>query len=344
MRVAIVNIARQNLQDAPALQALHQIARDRKHEIVAPESAELIIMTDFEPEDGFRSLREHPLVKERPNDCFAVNHWHDPYGFLPGLYTEVPRWTFSRRFSAGLYWPAHHQNAKISTDLPLPPNVRRYLFSFMGRNSHPVRSVLFSLPNPDGAAFIEDTHAYEHWNQKPGTKDCFQQRYMEVARDSYFALCPRGLRKPSIRLFEMMQLGVCPVVISDRYVFPNGPDWKSFCIIIKERNVPALWRTLQGREAEAVEKGKLARMAWRQWFSKEKQFNYVIDQLTAIKSIRCFPIAAPRTSQWRVRRRFVDIAMFIERFPKRLRFKLSHALKQLAPAVASRIESVKTGG
>ncbi len=290
MRVVLISLSKTGRQDGPALRDLHARSQPRLHELVEkPEDADRVIFTDLETVDHYRSLREHPLLKQRAEDCFTVYHWHEPYGLLPGLYTETPRLRgTSRRYRAGLYWPPHHTNPLVSTQLPLPATERSWLFSFLGRDSHPVRKTILQLPREwqGKRALIEDTGAYDHWKTTGGEREHALKRYVESAREAYFGICPRGLRKPSIRLFEMMQLGVCPVVLADGYVYPEGPRWEEFCIQVRERAAGRLWEVLADRESEAVEKGRLAREAWLQWFAEERQFNYVIDRLTAIRTRR----------------------------------------------------------
>ncbi|OAM89186.1 hypothetical protein AW736_14630 [Termitidicoccus mucosus] len=323
MRVAIISLSEKGRQDGPALRNLHAVSTPRTHELVDnPDDAELVIFTDLAPDAHYRSLRAHPLPRRRPADCFTVYHWHEPYGLLPGLYTETPRLRIgSRRHRAGLYWPERHTNPLVSTHLPLPEKDRPWLFSFLGRDSHPVRARVFSLPPGHGGkrALIEDTGRYDHWKTTGEARDAALQNYVDSARDSYFGLCPRGLRKPSIRLFEMMQLGVCPVVLADGYVFPTGPRWEDFCLIIKERDAGRLWEILTGREAEAIERGRLAREEWERWFAVERQFNYIVGQLAAIRARpRAWPEGWLRGARMQARIWTTDTLARLDRLRARL--------------------------
>ncbi len=323
MRVAIISLAKVGQQDGPALRALHARSQPRLHELTEnPAEAELVIFTDLESGGHYRSLRDNPLPKQRPEDCFTVYHWHEPYGLLPGIYTETPRLRLGAgRYRAGLYWPPHHTNPLVSPQLPLPAAERPWLFSFLGRDSHPVRKTILRLPQvwQGKRALIEDTGAYDHWKTTGEEREHALKRYIESARDAYFGICPRGLRKPSIRLFEMMQLGVCPVVLADGYVYPEGPRWGEFCIQIPERDAGRLWEILADRETEAVEKGRLAREAWLQWFAEERQFNYVIDRLLAIRARKPhWPEGWLRGLRWSLRIRFTDTLLRVDHIREKL--------------------------
>ena len=39
-----------------------------------------------------------------------------------------------------------------------------------------------------------------------------------------------------MRLFEAMRLGVAPIIASDDWVYPRGPDWSACSVVIKERH------------------------------------------------------------------------------------------------------------
>lgn len=315
MRIAIAGLLPDG-QDAPALRELHRISRATSvppHALTGdPEAADLIIFTDPDPARHYESLRRHPWIRRYFEKCFIVFHWHEPHGFLPGIYTETPGgaacWP-GTHYRAGLYWPAHHTNPLIRERGAEFAHMRAheggvsvarpYLFSFVGRNCHPVRAEILRLPAESGRlrAHIEGTDAYDHWHQDNSAGGP-QRRYVDVALQSAFALCPRGLRKPSIRLFEMMQLGVCPVVLADGYKFPDGPDWESFCVVVAERDAARLWEILPPLENEAAERGRLARAAWDAWFAPERQFDYIVDVLEDIQSLR-HPKKELRSLRWR---------------------------------------------
>lgn len=59
------------------------------------------------------------------------------------------------------------------------------------------------------------------------------RRYLESLNDSKFVLCPRGFGTSLWILFEVMKAGRAPVVLSDRWTRPKGPDWDAFSITIK---------------------------------------------------------------------------------------------------------------
>ncbi len=88
-------------------------------------------------------------------------------------------------------------------------------------------------------------------------------------RNSKFVLCPRGRATVSIRLFETMELGRVPVILSDEWVPPDGPDWPGCSLRVPERRVGGLPALLRSCEPNAEEMGRQARAAWEQWFSPQ---------------------------------------------------------------------------
>jgi hypothetical protein len=106
-----------------------------------------------------------------------------------------------------------------------------------------------------------------------------------------------------------MKMGVAPVVIADDWIFPNGPDWKSFALIVKEKDVPQLHQILKSHEGEYKKRGRMAYMAYNKFFSEVNYFNYIIDQMIDIKENQIIPerffwmCRNITVSYWKIRRR-----------------------------------------
>ena len=123
---------------------------------------------------------------------------------------------------------------------------------------------------------IEDTSHYHHWDGPSAEKLEGQKAYARVLRESHFVLCPRGHGAGTIRLFEVLQMGVAPVLIADGYILPDGPDWDSFLIRVPESRIRQLPQILEERKEESEELGQRARRAWEQWFSEVAAFNHIV--------------------------------------------------------------------
>ncbi len=84
-------------------------------------------------------------------------------------------------------------------------------------------------------------------------------------------------------------MGRAPVILSDDWVEPPGPDWSTFAIRVPEKQVADLPRILEEREEEAVERGELARAAWSEWYAKEVAFHRAVESCLALKEERRIP-------------------------------------------------------
>jgi hypothetical protein len=268
-----------------ALRFLRMAAqRDRfgVHEIVArPETADVVLMVEnAEPADPFgRRLLAHPLVREFAERAFVYNEFDLPYCALPGLYVSMPRRSFDHSRQAAfpyLFQPneliAHVYDSGIRPDL---------LFSFMGARNHRVRPGLLALKHQ--RAHLEDTSAFSIWFTKnPSEVTRRKQAYADAIARSKFVLCPRGVGTSSYRLYEAMEAGRAPVVISDQWTEPAGPDWSSFLVRVGEADLKRVPGLLEGLESEAADRGRAARAAWESWFAPETIFHNAVESVAGL--------------------------------------------------------------
>ena len=167
-----------------------------------------------------------------------------------------------------------------------------------------MRKRLFRQPVYHRDVLIESTDSYQHWNSDPAYQDHRvrgQERYAKVLQQSSFFLCPRGAGASSIRLFEVMQAGAVPVIVSDRWI-PNADiPWHKFALFVRERDLPNLDTIIRRRAAEAPHRAKQARHAW------EKYCNHSAGAATLARCLR--RIQQRRDERWerRIRRRFVAL-------------------------------------
>lgn len=111
--------------------------------------------------------------------------------------------------------------------------------------------------------------------EQPG-REAQQKAYAEMIASSHYGLCPRGASSGGLRLFEVMQMGVAPVLMSDKFKLPEGPDWDKFLIRVPESKMKQLPEIMDKYAHESAERGRLARAAWEQWFSPPVLFNNFI--------------------------------------------------------------------
>jgi hypothetical protein len=80
-----------------------------------------------------------------------------------------------------------------------------------------------------------------------------------------------------------------PVILSDQWAEPSGPDWERFSIRVRERDFREIPQLLERRESEAVRMGQLARTQWEQWFSDHAAFHRVVEWCLLIRARRRLP-------------------------------------------------------
>ncbi|RYZ56581.1 MAG: hypothetical protein EOO14_12160, partial [Chitinophagaceae bacterium] len=116
-------------------------------------------------------------------------------------------------------------------------------------------------------AYIKDTTGSRAWELDPDQKIAYELAYSRVMQESYFVLCPRGVGPCTYRLFETMQLGRVPVIVSDGWPKVPNVDWERFSITVPESDILQIPAILRERKGEAAEMGKMARLQWEEHFS-----------------------------------------------------------------------------
>jgi hypothetical protein len=255
-----------------------------------PEAADIILFAELLGTGlHFEGVRRHPLVKRHREKCFMFCSNAFVIPFLPGVYASVgERWASGRTKGGFHVSPLQNEFSSFTPateDLP-------YLFSFIGSTaSAPVRKRLASINHPRG--FFRDTaDEFEralYDRMTLNERRDYHRQFVEVTKASKFVLCPRGLGAATIRLMETMRMGRVPVIISDDWVAPDGPNWEAFSIRVSEDAIADIPRLLDAREAEAVAMGNLARDEWRRWFSDEVAFRRVVDWCLQIRDRRRLP-------------------------------------------------------
>jgi hypothetical protein len=269
---------------------------DRKYTLTEnPQSADLIIIGDVREEDWGRKILQHELINKYPDKSFSLSDADHPIVLHHGIYASATKSIFNLgRVRTGSYtlYSDKYLNPYIKAHQFSGPNSikKEYLLTFIGRNTFSsrrlmkVRDALFHLKFERPDVFIEDASTFNLWaTDKDGVERRMRQKhYYEVLLRSKFSLCPRGEGANSLRLFESMQLGVAPVIVSDRWILPRGPKWHEFSIVIKERHIRHVERIVQAYETDYKVMGDLARKSYEDFFSDRVYFNYIVDNCIEI--------------------------------------------------------------
>ncbi len=256
-----------------------------QHRLVdSPEHADIILFVGSTYPDH-RDVRSHPFLHKYRQKCFLFHSDDYVIPFLPGVYVNIAKRWCSERTLTGPYLQMTQWDY-----VPFVPSLQNceYLFCFVGSTiTHRVRRRLMGVKHP--RAYLEDTNTWLETGEKnrPFAMVNYQQdaktRYGEIISKSKFVLCPRGYACSTWRLFETMKAGRVPVIISDQWVPPLGPEWESFSIRVNERKVTHIPDLLERYEAEANAMAKKARTVWEQWFAKETVFHRIVEWCLTLK-------------------------------------------------------------
>jgi hypothetical protein len=256
------------LLPARAQQSTHTLTGD-------PTAADLILLIgSFGAEPHY--LLDHPLYRSYPDKCAVYTEDDNYLPLAPGVYCSAQLDEHSR---AGRTFTYSYVSAsgRYSNQYVTPAGTeKKFLFTFMGGSTSMLRKRLFNLSFNRPDIIIENTSTYYHWDLNQPNREERQQRYAETLAASHFVLCPRGAGTGSIRLFEVMQAGIAPVLISDDYLLPPHAPWDTFLLRIAEKDIARLPELIEPHLATSAERGRLAREAWLNYFAPEKEFDAII--------------------------------------------------------------------
>jgi hypothetical protein len=265
-----------------------------------PDEADLIVFAELGAEGLFSEwVRHHPWVRKYREKTFIFDVGDFTLPFLPGLYASLRKGYHSSGRTRTGYYLRLDENPHV--EFRPHPSEYKHLACFVGSLiNHPVRAQLKRIASE--RLIVEDTSdfAQRMLYMSPEEKERdFWPRYADTMAASAFALCPRGRGPGSIRLFEAMRMGRCPVIISDEWVYPHRVDWSSCSITVSEADVPKLAEILERNLHRAKELGLAARSEWEKYYSPAVRFHWLVEDCLAIRQERQLPEAIAGLLTWR---------------------------------------------
>jgi hypothetical protein len=233
-----------------------------------------------------------PQIKDKVSVCLKRNEiksprefvWDSsdlPTGGLPGFYVSLPTFLYDKRRHRGFCLPMRCNEAIRPYDL----GDATHLYGFLGAASSGLRGRMAAAlrdRNPEeGLIEIRDSI----WNQmydRSGLKA--KEDYADTMRRCRFNLCPRGnvLGGAGPRLYETMQAARVPVIISDAITLPEGVDWNSCAVRVRERDLSLIPQILRGHSDRWAKMAVNARRAWEAHFSEEAMLGELGRQLRVL--------------------------------------------------------------
>ena len=248
--------------------------------------ADIIIFVEHHPghDPYFFEVIENSVYKKYKNKCYLYHDNDIDLTLLP---------TISPSVECTKFIPFFHESfsyiAQIETNIYIKNSVttteKEYLFSFIGASrTSLVREKIFNLSCDD--CYLLDTSDKNSWEIFGEDREEYFKKYADICYKSKFILCPRGIGPNSYRLYETLKMGIVPVIISDEWIPQNGPNWQDFSICVKEKDIDSIPEILKENEARYLEMGQLARRAWEDYFSEDKQFHYLVEACSRLHSNR----------------------------------------------------------
>lgn len=282
-----------------------------------PQAADLILFVEHHPghDPYFFSVSRNEIFRKFQDKCFLYHDCDWAIPIIPGIYPSVEK----RFFTPGIMQAGHYIARLCENEAIMPAgnSEKEFLFSFVGaKKTHTCRSRVLNLTHD--RCYLKDTSGSNSWNLSPEDKKKFEEEYVNVCAKSQFILCPRGIGPNTYRLFEAMEMGIAPVIISDEWVPIEGPSWERFSLKIAERDIENIPNILEENQDRSILMGILAREEWEKWFSKEVSFHHLVE---ACRRIRQEKLRAKGISRLRIYREFL--------MPFHFRNLLRYSKKQL---------------
>ena len=275
----------------------------RHERVLDVADADAIVFTENTQFDDltFKSVMNHPVVRRYPDKVFMYNEVDKAWPVLPGLYCSLSKKLAMESDNVAFpYLTSTNANIKHIHESNAE---RQWLYSFVGSASHPIRKQLLKLDQQD--AKIVDTSEFCAWDPLQSSAHSYQQLYCETIAQSKFILCPRGIGPSSLRLYETIEAGRIPVIVSDDWVPPPQIAW-DFAVRVPESKISDIPGILARLEPEWQERSVAARQAWEAAYSPEQLFNSLGDALERIAA------TATRKTELPISARFHKYGVLLE--------------------------------
>jgi Exostosin family len=243
----------------------------------SPDDADAIIINETNSYKEWRYIDKlllDKLIAPNLHKTYTINTDDCATGLLRGLYTSLPKERFNEAIHAIVPY-TYYPNEFVTKDIVPERGTLKYLASWRGNTkSNPkLRCNIINLLANKPEFIAESTNSWlNHTIEEKET-------YVKLILSSKFSLCPGGWAPISFRIYESMALGVAPVIIADRCLLPDGPNWDKCSIRIKERDLNSLPEILEERAETYIELGSAAREEWLKHFSLNAIDNYYTDCL-----------------------------------------------------------------
>jgi len=224
------------------------------------------------------------VFRAKLRDDFVWDAGDFPTGLDLGFYCSLPSILFSPKIHRTFAYPVRYNELVQPFDLE---DATR-LYSFVGGITSGIRArmakTLSSIaPVTNGEFRVSPGPWNSMFDRSAST---IKIAYADSLRRAKFILCPRGNGVASIRMFESMEAQRVPVVLSDHYVFPEGVDWKTCALVIREKEIACLPEIIREAEPRWEKMAAAARRTWEGHFSNAVMLDEIARHLATLQHAR----------------------------------------------------------
>lgn len=154
---------------------------------------------------------------------------------------------------------------------------KKYIVSFIGSNTHPIRALLYNTLSSKYDTFLK---VQEEWT--PSVSHVNAELFINITLLSKFCLAPRGYGRSSFRFFEAIQLDCIPIYTwdDDEWLpYKELIDYSKFSISIHSSKIPELYNILKSISDETYASMVEELKKVKHWFTLEGMSNYIIKHI-----------------------------------------------------------------
>ena len=248
--------------------------------VESPHQADIILFLEpckWKDRSYIKLLSENLIFRNYAHKSYVYSIDDFSIAFLPGVYVNLEKRHHVRNFTLPCGYLFQANDLTESTYVKYKNIVPKYRACFRGTVNIPLRRKLieadFHKNRPDYQINpVESNKWFKHDEDE-------KTSYLIEILNSKYVICPRGLGPASYRLFETMQLGRVPIIISDQWLPPYSLEWDSFSIRLKENQISSIPNMIEANEPRWGDMAKLARETWESHFAPTKQIDHLLNEL-----------------------------------------------------------------
>ena len=153
---------------------------------------------------------------------------------------------------------------------------KKILASFVGSATHPIRIKMAEACKENKNIIIY----MKNWT--PSVNQNEFDTFINLTTNSIFCLCPRGYGLNSFRLYEAMQLGSIPVIITNNFYLPwqDELDWREFAVLIPEESLSNIESILESYSMDRIENmRKKIKEIYPKYFTLDGMYNNILRRI-----------------------------------------------------------------